>query len=485
MDLSDKLNHLVVRISEIGAVKFGSFKLKTGVISPVYFDLRVLVSFPDILSLAVDIIWHRLQSSSKKSDFVCGVPYTALPIASVLSAKYSFPMVVCRKERKEYGTGKDIEGVFSDGQTCAVIEDVVTSGLSVMEAVGKLNNAGLKVENVVAFLDREQGARENLTAKGLNLISVITASELLEILEKAGKISSDLAQQARDFFRSTKPVASTPSAPTSSKPAVSHRSFSQRSQFASCDLVKQTFRIMEEKKSNLCVACDLTTTDEILKLADVLGPSIAVFKTHVDIVSDFEYSRFVEPLRALAAKHNFLIFEDRKFADIGNTVKSQYAGGVYRIASWSHISNSHLVSGASSIGSLRDAAQSATQEPRGLLLIAQMSTQDTLASGSQLSQLSLDVAAKYSDFVAGFICQGRLRSTIQDSDDGLLYCTPGVQLESKGDTQGQQYKTPEQVVADGADLIIVGRGITSAPDMKAAAEEYRSRGWQAYQARCQ
>jgi uridine monophosphate synthetase len=89
MEEEAQLKHLVLRINEIGAVKFGQFKLKTGVISPIYFDLRVLVSFPDILSLAVDIIWHRLQKSSRSADFVCGVPYTALPIASVLSVKYS------------------------------------------------------------------------------------------------------------------------------------------------------------------------------------------------------------------------------------------------------------------------------------------------------------------------------------------------------------------------------------------------------------
>lgn len=82
------ITQLVLRLSEIGAVKFGEFKLKTGVISPIYFDLRVVVSFPDVLRLVVDLIWERLQSSSTRCDFVCGVPYTALPVASVLSAQH-------------------------------------------------------------------------------------------------------------------------------------------------------------------------------------------------------------------------------------------------------------------------------------------------------------------------------------------------------------------------------------------------------------
>jgi uridine monophosphate synthetase len=351
-----------------------------------------------------------------------------------------------------------------------------------MEAVGKLSSAGLKVDTVVAFLDREQGARQNLESKGLNLITVITASQLLQILEASGKITAQQAADARSFFRDNKPTAELPSAP---KPAVSHRSFAERKSFASCAMVKDLFGIMEQKQTNLCVACDVRSTKEVLHLADALGPFIAVLKTHVDIISDFEYDSFVKPLLELSRRHNFLIFEDRKFADIGNTVKAQYEGGVYRIAEWAHLSNSHLVSGASSIGSIREAAQSSTSNSRGLLLIAQMSTQDTLASGNHLAQLSLDVASKYPDFVAGFICQGRLRQFVQESDEGLLYCTPGVQIESQGDAQGQKYKTPEQVVADGADLIIVGRGITAAADPRTAASEYRSRGWAAYLSRCQ
>jgi orotidine-5'-phosphate decarboxylase len=96
-------------------------------------------------------------------------------------------------------------------------------------------------------------------------------------------------------------------------------------------------------------------------------------------VQDFDAS-FVSNLVSLAKKHNFLIFEDRKFADIGNTVKMQYGGGVFKIADWAHVSNTHLVSGPSSVASLREVGLSKS-EPRAMLLIAQMSTADTLASG--------------------------------------------------------------------------------------------------------
>lgn len=83
-------------------------------------------------------------------------------------------------------------------------------------------------------------------------------------------------------------------------------------------------------------------------MADLTGPHICILKTHIDIVDDFDHAK-VAQLVELSRRHNFLIFEDRKFADIGNTVKSQYTQGVYKISSWAHIVNSHSICGSASL----------------------------------------------------------------------------------------------------------------------------------------
>ena len=146
---SVSVESLILRLFDIQAVKFGKFTLKSGIESPVYIDLRVIVSHPDLLREVCEILWQVAVNSKADFSLMCGVPYTALPIASCISVKENVPMVMRRKEAKAYGTKKMIEGEFEAGEKCLVIEDVVTSGSSVMETVEALAGVGLKVRLII------------------------------------------------------------------------------------------------------------------------------------------------------------------------------------------------------------------------------------------------------------------------------------------------------------------------------------------------
>ena len=249
--------------------------------------------------------------------------------------------------------------------------------------------------------------------------------------------------------------------------------FTERARLCRNPTAQKLLSLMDEKRTNLAVAADVTSKGELLALADLLGPEICLFKTHIDIVNDFDES-VARQLRALADKHHFMIFEDRKFADIGNTVKHQYRDGIFKIASWADIVNAHSLPGPGIVQGLKEVGMPLG---RGLLLLAEMSSKGALMPPAY-AQATLDMAMEHQEFVIGFITQRRI-----GTNPCFVHMTPGVNLADKGDVLGQSYHTPESVIGKGCDVIIVGRGITHAPSPLAAAQQYRQAGWEAYRKR--
>lgn len=193
------LKDLILKLHEINAVKFGEFKLKSGIMSPIYIDLRVTVSYPEVLKMVAEAMWEKVSGLS--FDVICGVPYTALPIATAISLAHNKPMIMRRKEVKDYGTKKAIEGKFEAGQNCLVVEDLVTSGGSVFETIEPLQLEGLKVTDIVVLVDREQGGKKHLLEKGYNLYSVLTISEMLDVLEAEGKLDAAMVGKVKTFIK--------------------------------------------------------------------------------------------------------------------------------------------------------------------------------------------------------------------------------------------------------------------------------------------
>lgn len=214
-----------------------------------------------------------------------------------------------------------------------------------------------------------------------------------------------------------------------------------------------------------------------------LGPYIAVLKTHIDILSDFG-PETIEGLTTLAQQHDFLIFEDRKFIDIGNTVQKQYQGGALRIHEWAHIVNASILAGEGIIQALDQIVHNGGIPDRGILILAEMTSKGSLAVG-EYTRMSVEIARKYPQSVMGFVATQELSSHSPNpaANEDFVVFTTGVNISSKGDSLGQQYQTPTTAMEGGSDFLIAGRGIYAAADPIAAVKEYQSAGWDAYKRR--
>jgi len=234
---------------------------------------------------------------------------------------------------------------------------------------------------------------------------------------------------------------------------------------------RRLLQLIADKQTNLAFSADVTNKSQLLDLVDMVGPYVCIIKTHIDIVEDFDW-QFVKDLNALAKQHQFLLFEDRKFADIGNTVSLQYSSGTYRIADWADMVNAHLLPGPGIVAGLK---QVGLPKERGLLLLANMSSASGLFTPQYVEE-TVRVARENYDFILGYISQNMV-----DSNPGILHITPGINLGDKNDSLGQRYRTPyEAICRDGCDVGIVGRGIISSANPLEITKKYQHNTWQAY-----
>ncbi|MGM5630067.1 orotidine-5'-phosphate decarboxylase [Apibacter raozihei] len=442
----------LLKAYKLGIIKFGDFTLKSGIHSPFYVDLRPLASSPELLRELSNHLLYLLKDS--QYELICGVPYAALPMATAMSLESDVPLIVKRKESKGYGTKKMLEGIFEENQVCVLVEDVITSGKSLVETIEEVEKEALKVKDIVVVLDRQQGGIELLKNRGYNVFHLFSIGEVIDILYKHSLLSAEEAKKIKEFLEG-KPMVSIQK--------VTRSSYEEKLKVQTHPVAQKLLQIAMQKESNLIASLDVTSSAELLDLAEKTGDQIVAVKLHTDIISDFS-SEYVSELKNIAKEKNFLLFEDRKFGDIGNTQQLQFEKGIYKISEWADMITSHVIAGAESV--------KVFGETTGVVTIAEMSSKGTLTDGAYKAK-AIEISEKAGN-VIGCVAQSKLPET-------LLLFTPGVNMTSSGDSKGQQFNTPEKVFKEyHTDFIIVGRGIYASSDPQAEAEKYRKAGWESY-----
>jgi orotate phosphoribosyltransferase len=167
-------------LEECGALQFGEFTLASGAKSNYYVDIKRASTDPKVLYLISQLMAERIQASGKRYDRIAGVVLGSVPLAAALSLATGIPYIMVRKEKKEHGTSKLIEGVLGKGDNVLVVEDVITSAGSSIAAIAMLRDSGATVNEIISVIDREAGGREALRNIDVTLTALVRASDLLK-----------------------------------------------------------------------------------------------------------------------------------------------------------------------------------------------------------------------------------------------------------------------------------------------------------------
>ena len=245
---------------------------------------------------------------------------------------------------------------------------------------------------------------------------------------------------------------------------------------ATSSMAKRYMEVATAKQSLVCLAADRNTMAGLFDLIEAVGEHVAALKTHVDLVDDWTPEAWSAFCKA-AHEANLLIFEDRKFADIGKISRAQMAG-IYDIRSWSDLVTAHLISGPDIVDGLQ-AGWKDVGRAGGVLLLAQMSSRGNLLHPGYTQEVVQKGAAHPG--VVGFIGNGsrplELTELREAVGDAKMIWTPGVNLAVGDGEMGQRYGDPTEAVMAGSDCIIVGSGIHKADDPVSAAAAYASASW--------
>ncbi len=203
MSFEKEKSELSQILNRIGAIKFGTFKLTSGRISPYYIDLRIVPSFPEAFRRVCDLYAKLLEKElgSEKFDRVAGIPTAGMPFASVIAYHLNKPFIYIRPKMKVHGRERRIEGIIMPGNIVLLVDDLITTGISLMKAAKAIRAEGGVVSDALVMLDREEGGKERLMADNIKLHYLLTATEAAKNLYELGTIEEDqlktILRQAR------------------------------------------------------------------------------------------------------------------------------------------------------------------------------------------------------------------------------------------------------------------------------------------------
>ena len=302
------MEELILDLHDCDCIQFGKFTLKSKAVSPIYIDFKSVVSYPRIVSKIVDEFVKKIEAINPDYKSICGVPYGGIVFSSLIANKLGVPMLIVRKEVKKYGMKRLIEGKFESKDSVLMVEDIISTGKSILEFSDKLIKRGLRVRDILVICDRR--LNHQMALENYRINSLFTIHELLSVLYKNGRISRDRFLDVYKFIidnnNSTKEL----------------RSIEYIKQNVDIPMKLKVVNALLTKKSNLCFNCIETDFFKLIDLLGRVGNIVAIVMYNSGIINDFNGEKALI-LKKLAIEKNFILFDNLSLSHDETVIQRQ------------------------------------------------------------------------------------------------------------------------------------------------------------------
>ena len=326
------------------------FKLSNNMKTDYYFNTKKIYSNSYFMNLIANKIVKKIKHFSEKNNIdyehIVGVPYGSIPLSSIVSHKLEKSMLFTRKESKTYGTQQLIEGNYEIGDSVVLIEDVITTGSSIMETVQHLENNGLLVAYIIVLFNRETGGLVDTMEKcdipveyvyNISRISYyLQVKKLIDDFDY-GKVISSMAVDKKNYINMIEDKKIERKLFEDKLERTKNYSF-----IFDSTLNTILMGLIVYKKTALCLSLDVSRWSDAKIILNLCGPYICMVKLHSDLFTDIcEIDVFIKELKCLARKHQFLIMEDIKLADIDKISRSKINNSFFKYNKWANYITVH------------------------------------------------------------------------------------------------------------------------------------------------
>jgi uridine monophosphate synthetase len=273
--------------------------IKSDETTNLYFDMRIILSYPNIYKLLFDYALLKYPDLFQNIDRVSGVEFGGIPFSNYISQRANIPQIHIRNTVKDNGLQREIEGVYQNTDNLLLVEDVITTGNTVLEKIKQANDH-INISKILVLVDRRVDIIQLKTLFTYPLYTLFTLKDITDYVNK-NNINSYFSNEKSNLI----------------------------------------YNLAIEKKTNIILSCDLDKTEDILNLINICGNYILGVKLHINIITDFSFE-FIKKLKVLKYLYNLIIIEDGKFADNGTIVVKQL-DGFFKIHTWTDFITVHSI----------------------------------------------------------------------------------------------------------------------------------------------